>query len=478
MRGRQQGDKGEPVAQLDDTIVAISTPIGESGIGIVRMSGARALEFADAIFQGARQQKPSQVPTYTTHYGKIVSQGEVIDEVILTVMRAPKTYTREDVAEINCHGGIVPLRQVLELVLSLGARMAEPGEFTKRAFLNGRIDLAQAEAVLDVIRARTDASLQVAMRQLNGHLSRKVKELRDQLIDLIVHLEAEIDFPDEGLDTLTPSQVSTRTRNIASGVRGLLESADQGKVWREGILTAIIGRPNVGKSSLMNVLLGEDRVIVTPVPGTTRDVIEEVINLQGIPLRVVDTAGIRETESVVEIQGVERSRFHLEQADLVLLVFDGSEPLTNEDRQLIDQVAGRSTIAVINKTDLPQQIEVELIEQRFPADRIVRTSATQGTGLSQLQSAIADLVWQGQARSPESALVANARHKDALARADGSLARALEAIGQGRSAVRPVWEELLLIDLQTALDCLGEIVGETVTEEILDRIFSQFCIGK
>jgi tRNA modification GTPase len=456
----------------NDTIAAVSTPLGEGGIGIIRLSGPNSLSIADKIFKSKNGKKPSSLPTYTTHYGHIVRKGKRIEEVILTVMRAPRSYTREDIVEINCHGGIVPLKQVLDLVLEDGARMASPGEFTKRAFLNGRIDLSQAEAVVDLIRAKTEEASQVALAQLEGKLSEEVKKIREEIISLLAIVEAAIDFPEEDIERLSGKEMLKRTRKISQGLERLLSTAEKGKVLREGINTVIAGRPNVGKSSLMNAFLREKRVIVTPVPGTTRDTIEEIVNIEGIPLKVIDTAGIRKVRSVVEKAGVERSRLYLERADLVLLILDGSENLAREDRELIKKAKDRDLIVVINKIDLPQKIGLEKLKKLLPGKRIIKISALYGNGLSSLEKYIGRMLWKGKISSPQTVMVTRARHKEALLGAQESIKRVLESLKSKMS------EEFLALDLKAALDNLGEIVGETTTEDILDKIFSEFCIGK
>ena len=455
---------------LEDTITAISTPIGEGGIGIVRLSGPQSLEIADQIFVG--KVKPSEVPTYTTHYGHIVFQKEIIDEVILTVMRAPGSYTREDIVEINCHGGIVPLKMVLEIVLQLGARLAQPGEFTRRAFLNGRIDLVQAEAVVDIIRAKTDLSLRAAVSQLEGKLSAIVRQIREALIKVLASIEAAIDFVEEDIEIISQQEILERLENIGVQLQNLLATAEGGKILREGISMVIAGRPNVGKSSLLNAFLREQRAIVTPIPGTTRDVIEEIINMEGIPLKIADTAGIRPVHDIVEKEGVARSRSCIQRSDLVLLLFDGSEALTEEDRQLLKEIKDKKAILVINKIDLPQQIEIDEIKPEVVNKPLVKISATEEIGLSQLEKTIVEMVWRGEVVASNGTLVTNVRHRNALREANSSIQRAIETTSQGRS------EELIAVDIRAGMDSLGEIIGETVTEDILDYIFSEFCLGK
>ncbi len=507
-----------------DTVAAISTPLGEGGIGIVRLSGPQSLAIADRIFQGKDGIKPSQSPTHTLHYGHITQNGEIIDEVLLTVMRAPRTYTREDIVEINCHGGIVPLGRVLDLTLKKGACLSEPGEFTKRAFLNGRIDLAQAEAVIDVIRAKTRLSLKAAVSQLSGHFSREVEDLRNLLVNILAKVEANADFPEEdavkrgetpqstvkqcrfsgsadsqavpfacstltchtekqcpkgrqhwpkaGVGSLNWQDIRRELVPIVDDLSKLIATAKSGKLLREGIRAAISGKPNVGKSSLFNALLGENRTIVTAVPGTTRDVIEETVNIKGIPLNLADTAGLRKAEGEIEKESVTRSRHSMGEADLILLTLDGSGTLSQEDRAIMEELKDRTAILVINKKDLPQRIDIKEVKEALPDKRIVRISATRKTGLLELRQAVADMFWQGEVLSPETALVTNARHKDALLKAKESLQNCRDSL---QSQV-PL--EFIALDLRASINSLGEIVGETATEDILNRIFSQFCIGK
>jgi tRNA modification GTPase len=458
---------------LDDTIVAISTPIGEGGIGIVRMSGPEALAILQKIFARG---KPTSLRPATCdlrpchlHYGHIVDPEtyEVVDEVLVSYMKAPRTYTRQDMAEINCHGGIAPLRRTLELCLRQGARLATPGEFTLRAFINGRIDLAQAEAVLDIVRAKTEAGLRVAVDQLEGRLSDQVRALRGQLVDVLAYLEATIDFEEDEIPErdIAPDLEETRRQ-----LEKLLAHADRGMIYRQGIRTAIVGRPNVGKSSLLNALLRTSRAIVTPIPGTTRDTLEETLNLQGIPLVLVDTAGIvAETEDVIERLSIERSRKALAQADLALLVVDGSEPITEADRQIAGLAAGKTAILVINKIDLPRSGDNFDI---LPEATRVEISALTGEGLEELEEAIVEVVFSGQVLASDEPLVSSPRHKDVLRRAWDHVSGAQDAHAQGMPA------DFVAIDLTSAVNALGEITGETVSEDLLEAIFSEFCVGK
>ena len=460
---------------LDDTIAAISTPIGEGGIGIVRMSGPEALAILQKIFvrgKATNIQSPTsnfQLPTSSLQYGHIVDPetADVVDEVLVSYMKAPRTYTRQDVVEINCHGGIAPLRRVLELCLRQGARLASPGEFTLRAFINGRIDLAQAEAVLDIVRAKTEAGLRVAVGQLEGRLSHQVRALRAQLIDVLAYLEATIDFEE---DEIPERDITSDLERVRGQLEKLLAQADRGIIYRQGIRTAIVGRPNVGKSSLLNALLRTSRAIVTPIPGTTRDTLEETLNLQGIPLVLVDTAGIvDETEDFIERLGIERSRRALAQADLALLVVDGSEPLTEADHRIAELVADKTAILVINKIDLPRAAaDLDIL----PDAPRVEISALTGEGLEKLEETIVEVVFSGQVLASDTPLVSSPRHKDILKRALDHVVSAQEAHARGMPA------DFVAIDLTSAANALGEITGETVTEDLLEVIFSEFCVGK
>ena len=488
---------------LDDTIAAISTPAGEGGIGIVRMSGKKALSVADRIFVSKDGLKPSKFKTYTVHYGRIVDKSsvvssvcakasadkrqspekdttydirhtiyETIDEVILTVMHAPKSYTKEDIVEINCHGGIVPLKRVLELVIRLGARLAEPGEFTRRAFLNGRIDLAQAEAVLDVIHSKTEVSLKAALHQLEGGLSSEIGEIKNDIMDFYAHIEASIDFPEEDIEGFDAIRLSERMDAASKGLKGLLETAQHGKILREGVSAVICGKPNVGKSTLMNAFLKEDRVIVTPVPGTTRDVIEEVISIDGIALRIADTAGIIEPSTLIDKESVNKSRKCLENADLALLLMDNSKEMSEEDRVVIEMVKGKKAIVVINKIDLPKKLDTGELKDHLNGRAMVEVSAAKRTNLELLEKAIAGMVWSGQVHSGHHSLLTNVRHADAVRRAHKELNEARDSLKKRLSP------EFIAAGVKNALDSLGEVTGEIVMDDLLDRIFGEFCIGK
>lgn len=457
-----------------DTIAAISTPPGEGGIGIIRISGEEALEMADRVYSAGKKNLSNQ-KSHTIHYGKIVDPktGNQIDEVMVTVMRAPKTYTREDVVEINSHGGVVAVNKVLQTVLQTGARLAEPGEFTKRAFLNGRIDLSQAEAVMDVIRAKTDKAMHMAVNQLDGNLSTLIRRLRQDILDTLAQVEVNIDYPEyDDVEEMTSQLLSEKATAVKAHVHALLETASQGKILREGLATAIIGRPNVGKSSLLNILLREEKAIVTDIPGTTRDVIEDFVSVKGVPLKLIDTAGIRETEDIVERIGVERSRKALQEADLVLLVFNQSEQLTPEDRLLIAATNDRKRIVILNKIDLEPKLDLRELESELEDDPIIQTSLVTQEGLSDLEQQIAHLFFSGQTGEKDATYISNTRHIALLEEAESSLDNVIEGIEAGM----PV--DLVQIDMTHAWDLLGEITGESMQDELITQLFSQFCLGK
>jgi len=455
-----------------DTIAAISTPPGEGAISIVRLSGEEALPIAEKIFKGRDLQK---VASHTINYGHIVDpeNGEVIDEVMVSVLRAPKTYTREEMVEINTHGGIVATNHVLQLLLSHGARLAEPGEFTKRAFLNGRIDLTQAESVMDLIRAKTDRAMQVAVNQLDGNLSRLIKNIRQEILDALAQVEVNIDYPEyDAVETMTTKMLLEKATMVKKQIEQLLATASQGKVLREGLATAIVGRPNVGKSSLLNYLLHEDKAIVTDVAGTTRDVIEEYVNVRNVPLKLIDTAGIRETDDKVEKIGVERSKQAITQADLVLLILNNSEALTDEDRTLLAATQDKKRLVILNKTDLPVKLDEAELQQTVAPENIIAISALTATGVDQLEQRIADLFWGGIDNSQSTTLVSNARQIGLLNQAK----QALDDVLAGIQAEMPV--DLVQIDMTRCWDLLGEITGDAYQDELLNQLFSQFCLGK
>lgn len=465
----------------DDTIAAISTPLGEGGIGIVRLSGRDAVSITEKLFSSSRNRRLQEAESHRLTYGFMIDPrtGATIDEVLVTVMRAPHTYTREDIVEINCHGGLFAVRKVLELVLQSGARLAEPGEFTKRAFLNGRIDLSQAEAVIDLIRAKTEASAKIALEQLSGGLSTQIAGSRDKLTDVCAHVEAYIDFPEEEIEPASLESIMREVLDIRKTLETLSATFDEGCFFREGLKVAIVGRPNVGKSSLLNALLKRDRAIVTEAPGTTRDVLEEYLNIRGLPARIMDTAGIRETHEMAEKEGVVRSLRAIDDADLVIGMIDGTSPLKAEDLVVLEKIRDKRSIIAINKSDLPS--ENDLGERLRPyAENILKISAKTGEGLDLLKDKVLDMAGlRGQetaARSPVDfgigSMVTNVRHKVAIDSAVIALGNAASAL----TASLPL--EIIAVDLRDGLDRLGEIVGSVTTEDILDRIFSEFCIGK
>ncbi|KHA12794.1 tRNA modification GTPase [Bacillus anthracis] len=430
-----------------DTIAAISTALGEGAIAIVRVSGDDAVEKVNRIFKG---KDLTEVPSHTIHYGHIVDldTNQVIEEVMVSIMRAPRTFTRENIVEINCHGGLVSVNKVLQLILAQGVRLAEPGEFTKRAFLNGRIDLSQAEAVMDLIRAKTDRAMNVAINQMEGRLSKLIGRLRQDILETLAHVEVNIDYPEyDDVEEMTHNILIEKATHVRAEIAKILETSKQGKILREGIATAIIGRPNVGKSSLLNSLVQEKKAIVTDIAGTTRDVIEEYVNVRGVPLKLIDTAGIRETEDVVERIGVERSKEMMSQADLVLVVVNYSETLTNEDEELFRAVQGKDFI-------------------------VITTSLIEEQGIDELEKAIADLFFEGTIDSADVTYVSNARHIGLLTQAGKTIGDAIEAIENG------VPIDMVQIDLTRTWEILGEITGDTVHESLIDQLFSQFCLGK
>jgi tRNA modification GTPase len=467
---------------FDDTIAAISTPLGEGGIGIVRLSGKDAIPIVEKLFSSSKGRKLNESGSHTLTHGFIANPetGAAIDEVLVAVMKAPKTYTREDVIEINCHGGILPLRKVLELVLKNGARLAEPGEFTKRAFLNGRIDLSQAEAVMDLIRAKTEESGRVAVEQLSGGLSEKITAFRDRITSVCAHIEAYIDFPEDEIEPASLESVVGDIQDIRDDLVELSNGFEEGRFFREGLKVAIVGRPNVGKSSLLNALLKRDRAIVTENAGTTRDVLEECLNINGLPVRVMDTAGIRETHEMAEKEGVLRSLKAIDDADVVVGIIDWTSPLNEEDMVVIEKIRDKKTIIALNKSDLPMAEQDFGTVLKSRSENVVNISAKTGAGLDVLKEKILDLAMVGrQGQEAASAydespgiIVTNVRHKVAI---DSGVA-ALNNAASSLRAEMPL--EIVAVEMRDALDRLGGIVGTVTTEDILNRIFSEFCIGK
>ncbi|QTR96014.1 tRNA modification GTPase MnmE [Streptococcus equi subsp. zooepidemicus] len=460
--------EGMSITKEFDTIAAISTPLGEGAIGIVRLSGTKALDIAKSIFKG---KDLTTVASHTLNYGHIIrpSTGEVIDEVMVSVMLAPKTFTREDVIEINTHGGIAVTNDILQLLIKQGARMAEPGEFTKRAFLNGRIDLTQAEAVMDLIRAKTDKAMSIAIKQLDGSLSQLITNTRQEILNTLAQVEVNIDYPEyDDVEEMTTALLRDKTQEFQALLEQLLRTAKRGKILREGLSTAIIGRPNVGKSSLLNTLLREDKAIVTDIAGTTRDVIEEYVNIKGIPLKLVDTAGIRETDDLVEQIGVERSKKALQEADLALLVLNASEKLTEQDKALLALSQNSNRIILLNKTDLEQVIEKDqLPEEAIPI------SVLQNQNIDLIEDRINQLFFDHTGLIEQDATyLSNARHISLIEQA----VQSLEAVNEGLALGMPV--DLLQIDLTRAWEILGEITGDAAPDELITQLFSQFCLGK
>lgn len=459
---------------IDDTITAIATAPGEAGISIIRMSGSESVDILDNIFKSKKGVSIKDFPERTLVYGHIVDtqKNKVLDEVLVVYMKAPYTYTKEDIVEINCHGGIVPTRNILELILRSGVRMAEAGEFTKRAFLNGRIDLAQAEAVMDLISAKTDKGFDVALSQLEGSISTKVKEVRSIILETLAHLHVSIDYTEEDIEEITYPELLSNMEIVNGKIKELLSTSETGKIIREGLNTVIIGKPNVGKSSLLNALLRESRAIVTNIPGTTRDVIEENLSVKGIPLKIVDTAGIRDTEDLVEKIGVQRSKEFFNKADLIILVLDASDDLTKEDEEIIEHIKNRKAIVLLNKTDLPQRIEEEQLKELLPNNRIIRVSILEEKGLNEIEEEIVNMVYGGHVKARETSFVTNVRHKN-------SLERALKSIEEGTDATQQnLPYDLIEVDIKDCYDALGEITGDTVDDNIIDKIFANFCLGK
>ena len=459
--------------QQGDTISAIATAPGEAGIGIIRISGEKAIGTAGRIFFPSNKNKLENTASYRAVYGHIMDrEGDMVDEAIAIVMRSPHSYTKEDVVELQCHGGNIALRRTLALTYEAGARPAERGEFTKRAFLNGRLDLSQAQAVMDVIQAKTDASLKVATGHLSGRFSEKIKGLRHGILEQIAHLEASIDFPEDEIEDVVLREVDEKVVDFINYLEEMLRTAQTGKILREGLMTAIIGKPNVGKSSLLNALLREERAIVTDVPGTTRDSIEEYVNIGGVPLRIIDTAGIRSTEDAVESIGVKRSRAFAEEAALLLALFDGSRELTEEDEEILRLIEGRDAILLLNKKDLTPAFAPESLQERFPDLVLCEISTKEKTGLKELERAILKKAYGDHFSMEESSFVNDERQAEILRQAREHLEGARRTIGEGMG------EDFVSIDLRSAWEKLGEITGETVGEDIIDQIFSQFCIGK
>lgn len=460
----------------EDTIAAIGTPMGEGGIGVIRISGPDAREILEQVFECAGES--GEIRNRQLTYGRIVDKekNQIIDECMAVFMKGPKTYTAEDTAEIDCHGSLVSLRNTLALVLRKGARMAEPGEFTKRAFLNGRIDLSQAEAVIDVVKAKTNRSFDVAISQLQGGLSLRVSEIRQKLLDLLVDITVNIDYPDEDIEELTYEEMEDKILLIGDMIEKLRSTAHTGRMLREGLKVVITGRPNVGKSSLMNALLRENRAIVTEIPGTTRDTIEESVNIRSIPIQLIDTAGIHETEDVIEQMGIERSRDAFNQADVIILMIDGSSELTSEDLQMAEDVrahiGSRKCLVLLNKSDLGFAVGENQVRTLLPEAVVIRSAVKEGLGIESIEDEIETLVYGIDGSRTNRVMVNNVRHIHLLEQAAGDLERALEMIRRKEPL------DFIEVDVRSSFDALGEIIGETVSDEILDEVFSRFCLGK
>ncbi len=461
---------------FSETIAAISTPLGCGGISIIRVSGKDAIKIVDTIYKSPKNKKLYKVKTHTINYGYIIkkdSEENKIDEVLISVMRKPNTYTKEDIVEINCHGGIVSTKKVLEEVLKAGAVLAEEGEFTKRAFLNGRLDLVQAESIIDIINSKTDLGLKSAVDHLEGSLSKKITQIRKSLLNIAANMQVTIDYPEEDIEEITKPELIEGLKDIERQISSLIKTADAGKIIKEGINTVIIGRPNVGKSSLLNVLINEEKAIVTEIPGTTRDSIEEYINIQGIPLKIIDTAGIRETKDIVEKIGVEKTKSHIKNADLIIIIIDGSEPLTLDDKNIINDIQQKQVIVLINKTDLKINVDYEYIKKALQAFPIIKVSTKEKIGIKTLENTIKEMFFSGEINKSENQMfITNIRHKQALIKAKEDIKVALENLDAGLPT------DIIYIDISNAISNLGEIVGLTVSEEIVDEIFQKFCLGK
>lgn len=456
-----------------DTITSISTPMGEGAIGIVRLSGPEAVEIGDKLYKGKKKLK--DVPSHTINYGYIIDPetDEVVEEVMISVLRAPKTFTREDIIEINCHGGILTINRILELTMTHGARMAEPGEYTKRAFLNGRIDLSQAEAVMDFIRSKTDRASKVAMNQIEGRLSDLIKRQRQSILEILAQVEVNIDYPEyDDVEDATTEFLLAQSKKIKNEIDQLLETGTQGKIMREGLSTVIVGKPNVGKSSMLNNLIQDNKAIVTEVAGTTRDVLEEYVNVRGVPLRLVDTAGIRDTEDIVEKIGVERSRKALSEADLILFVLNNNEPLTEEDRTLYEVIKNEDAIVIVNKTDLERRLDIEEVKTMIGDTPLIQTSMLKQEGIDELELQIRDLFFGGEVQNQDMTYVSNSRHISLLKQARQTIQDAIDAAEAG------IPMDMVQIDLTRTWEILGEIIGESASDELINQLFSQFCLGK
>lgn len=458
----------------EDTIAAISTPLGSAGIGKIRISGPQALQVGNKIFKSIKNKNLLKAKTYTAHYGHVINPetGKIADEVICIVMKGPNSFTGEDIVEFDCHGGTIPLQRVLEIIIRNGASLAEPGEFSKRAFLNGRIDMAQAEGIIEVINSKTEKALDIALNHLNGKLSDRLENLKNQVIMLLAHLEAAIDYPEDEIEGFNSKELKDKFYKVREEIDFLLSTSDQGKIYKEGIKTVIVGKPNVGKSSLLNTLLEEKRAIVTDIPGTTRDIIEEYISIKGIPLKIIDTAGIRETEDLVEKIGVERARDSLKKADLVLMMLDVNQGVSAADLKIYQLVKNKPVILIINKIDLNENFNEDTLKLNFKEHIVLKISLKEEIGLTKLKEAIIEEVTKGNFRSDEEILITRTRHKNALEKSKEAINKVIESYQINMPY------DFLTIDLKDCLANLGEITGETLNEDIINRIFNDFCLGK
>lgn len=457
---------------MTETIAAISTAIGESGIGIVRMSGKKSSIIAKEVFQRANDKEIKASDNKRLLYGNIIDNGQVIDEVLISFMDAPYTYTREEMVEIYCHGGIIPVKKILELLLKKGARIAERGEFTKRAFLNGRLDLSQAEAVIDIIKAKTEKSYDISLKQLEGKLSLEIQNIRQILLKMIAHIEVSIDFPEDDIEEVTTEELLSDGNLVRDRIERLLKTADRGKIMRDGLNTVILGTPNVGKSSLLNAVLRENRAIVTEIPGTTRDVIEEYVNIDGIPLKIMDTAGIRQTDDIVEKIGVDKAKKTLDKADLIIAIFDISRELNDDDYHIMEIIKDKKTIILLNKTDLPRLYNEEYFSNYFEKSQIINTSMIKSIGIGELEDAIRAMFYDGDITIDSDMIINNMRHKQQLELGIANIKSVIDDLKTG------VPLDCLEVDLRSCWENLGEITGESLDEDILDKIFTEFCIGK
>lgn len=457
---------------MTETIAAISTAIGESGIGIVRMSGKESSNIARKIFYRANDKEIKASDNKRLLYGNIMDNSEVVDEVLIAFMDAPFTYTREEMVEIYCHGGIIPVRKILELLLNNGARIADRGEFTKRAFLNGRLDLSQAEAVIDIIKAKTEKSYDISLKQLEGKLSLEIQHIRQILLKMIAHIEVSIDFPEDDIEEVTTQELLEDGNKVKNRIEKLLKTADRGKIMRDGLNTVILGTPNVGKSSLLNAILRENRAIVTEIPGTTRDIIEEYVNIDGIPLKIMDTAGIRQTDDIVEKIGVDKAKETLDKADLIIAIFDISRELNDDDYHIMELIKDKKTIVLLNKTDLPRLYDEIYFSSYFKNSQIINSSMVKSIGIEELEDAIRLMFYEGDISIDSDMIINNIRHKKQLELANINIVSVLDDLRIG------IPLDCLEVDLRSCWENLGEITGESLDEDILDKIFSEFCIGK